>query len=312
MREGIDREDAPGAEGGWLTWLADCGIPALSGVDTRALVRHIRAPRRDARRGVPGGDLRGRGHGARPRPSRRWTAATWRARSRPAEPVILGRAAGPRVVALDTGIKDSIVRNLRERGATVELHPCDTAGRGPAGPRPRRRVPRQRPRRPGGARLRRRQRARGGRARCRCGASASATSCCAGRSAWRPSSCPSATAAPTTRSRTWRPGKIEITSQNHGFAVLGPNGEQTVDTDEPLRWETDFGAAELSQLNLYDRTVEGLVLRDVPGLHRPVPPRGRPRAPRRPAPVRPLPGAPGRCLGATTSRRSSSSARARS
>jgi carbamoyl-phosphate synthase small subunit len=42
MREAIDREDASHAEGGWLTWLADCGIPALSGVDTRALVRHIR------------------------------------------------------------------------------------------------------------------------------------------------------------------------------------------------------------------------------------------------------------------------------
>ena len=42
MREGIDREDSAGAEGGWLTWLADCGVPALSGVDTRALVRHIR------------------------------------------------------------------------------------------------------------------------------------------------------------------------------------------------------------------------------------------------------------------------------
>jgi hypothetical protein len=60
-------------------------------------------------------------------------------------------------------------------------------------------------------------------------------------------------------------GRIEITSQNHGFAVLGPDGEKTVDTDEPVRWETDFGAAELSHLNLYDRTVEGLVLRDVPG-----------------------------------------------
>jgi carbamoyl-phosphate synthase small subunit len=31
-----------------------------------------------------------------------------------------------------------------------------------------------------------------------------------------------------------------------------------------VRWETDFGAAELSHVNLYDRTVEGLVLRDVP------------------------------------------------
>jgi carbamoyl-phosphate synthase small subunit len=42
MREGVDREDATHAEGGWLTWLTDCGVPALSGVDTRALVRHIR------------------------------------------------------------------------------------------------------------------------------------------------------------------------------------------------------------------------------------------------------------------------------
>ena len=42
MREACDREDAPGAEGGWLQWLADCGIPAISGVDTRALVIHIR------------------------------------------------------------------------------------------------------------------------------------------------------------------------------------------------------------------------------------------------------------------------------
>ena len=60
-------------------------------------------------------------------------------------------------------------------------------------------------------------------------------------------------------------GRIEITSQNHGFAVLGPGGQRTIDTDEAVRWETDFGVAELQQLNLYDRTVEGLVLRDVEG-----------------------------------------------
>ena len=45
----------------------------------------------------------------------------------------------------------------------------------------------------------------------------------------------------------------------------GARGEPTIEGDEPVRWETDFGAAELSHLNLYDRTVEGLVLRDVPG-----------------------------------------------
>ena len=42
MREACNREDAPGAEGGWLDWLTDCGMPAISGVDTRALVIHIR------------------------------------------------------------------------------------------------------------------------------------------------------------------------------------------------------------------------------------------------------------------------------
>jgi carbamoyl-phosphate synthase small subunit len=60
-------------------------------------------------------------------------------------------------------------------------------------------------------------------------------------------------------------GRTEITSQNHGFAVLGPNGVKTIDSDEPVRWQTDFGEAELSHINLYDRTVEGLTLLDVQG-----------------------------------------------
>src|ERR1700676_3595467 len=42
MREACNREDAPSAELGWLDWLTGCGVPAISGVDTRALVRHIR------------------------------------------------------------------------------------------------------------------------------------------------------------------------------------------------------------------------------------------------------------------------------
>ncbi len=92
-------------------------------------------------------------------------------------------------------------------------------------------------------------------------------------------------------------GRIEITSQNHGFAVSLPDGGQTIDTDEPVRWDTDFGAAELSHLNLYDRTVEGLVLKDVAGAHRSVPPRGGTGAPRCAPPLRRVPGDGGvRCL----------------
>jgi carbamoyl-phosphate synthase small subunit len=60
-------------------------------------------------------------------------------------------------------------------------------------------------------------------------------------------------------------GRVEITSQNHGFAAVGPDGERTIEQDEPVRWETDFGAASLSHVNLYDRTVEGLELLEVPG-----------------------------------------------
>ena len=42
MREAVNAEDAPSAEGGWLDWLLDCGVAGITGVDTRALVRHIR------------------------------------------------------------------------------------------------------------------------------------------------------------------------------------------------------------------------------------------------------------------------------
>ena len=42
MRDARNSEDAATAERGWLDWLRDCGVPAITGVDTRALVRHIR------------------------------------------------------------------------------------------------------------------------------------------------------------------------------------------------------------------------------------------------------------------------------
>ena len=100
-------------------------------------------------------------------------------------------------------------------------------------------------------------------------------------------------------------GRIDITSQNHGFAVQGPGGEPRIEADEPVRWETDFGAAELSHLNLYDRTVEGLVLKDVAA----APPSSTTP---RPAPARTTPATSSTsflelaaCLGAPTSRRSS-------
>jgi len=52
-----------------------------------------------------------------------------------------------------------------------------------------------------------------------------------------------------------RTERIAITSQNHGFAVRGEPGS---------RLQSDFGEAELTHVNLYDGTVEGLRLLDVP------------------------------------------------
>ena len=52
-------------------------------------------------------------------------------------------------------------------------------------------------------------------------------------------------------------GRVEITSQNHGFAVDAPLGEQVVST-------TGFGRVEVSHYSLNDQVVEGLRALDIP------------------------------------------------
>ena len=81
MREAKNGEDFATAERGWLDWLEDCGVTAITGIDTRALVRHIR----DAG-GGGAASSRPRPRSRRPAsglpPSRRWRAPTSPGRSR--------------------------------------------------------------------------------------------------------------------------------------------------------------------------------------------------------------------------------------
>jgi len=264
MRAAVNREDAPTAERGWLDWLVDCGVPAITGVDTRALVRHIRGA----------GSMRGGLFAASVAQDEAMglvlaePAMAGADLARVVSPDAVSRhgadGEGPLIAAIDTGIKRSIVRELVARGARLDLHPCTVGAdellaedpdavflaNGPGDPAALdyvvetvREVIGTRP--VFGICL-------GHQLLCRAVGLETFKLPFGHRGANHPV-------------KDLRTGRIEITSQNHGFAVAAPDGGLRVERDEPVRWETRFGAAELSHVNLYDRTVEGLTLLDVPG-----------------------------------------------
>jgi carbamoyl-phosphate synthase small subunit len=264
MRDARNHADHAGSEGGWLDWLRDCGVPAITGVDTRALVRHIR----DAgsmRGGIFPADHDERGARASIAAEPSMVGLDLAREVTPSAVLELaptgGAPGGPTIAVIDTGVKNSIVENLRSRGGRLQIHPC-TAGapailagspdavmlvNGPGDPAALDYLVQQ--------------------VRALVGQLPIFGICLGHQLVCR------AVGLETYKLRfghrganhpvkDLQTGRIEITSQNHGFAVLGPGGERTMTGGKPVRWETDYGGAELTHLNLYDRTVEGLRLPD--------------------------------------------------
>jgi carbamoyl-phosphate synthase small subunit len=254
MREAVNTSAAPGAEAGWLDWLAAEGVPGITGVDTRALVRHIR----DA-----GAMLGGLFPAAMAEEEARGLIAaepamTGRDLARDVtltEPrVVAGDGSGPRIIALDTGIKTSIVRHFTQRGATLELLPCDTPAAdvfargadgiflvpGPGDPATL------------GYLVETVREAIGRMPVFGICLGHQILSRAVGLETFK---LPFGHRGGNHPVKDLRTGRIAITAQNHGFAVRGEPGQ---------RLRTDFGEAELTHVNLYDGTIEGIRLLDVP------------------------------------------------
>ncbi len=263
MREACDREDAPSAERGWLRWLVDCDVPAISGVDTRALVRHIREA--GAMRGGIFEDAIAEEQArelieAEPAMAGQDLASV----VAPSQVTVHGEGSGPLIAVIDTGVKLSIVRNLLARGARVALHPCTTSAEQLLAEDPDAILVANGPGDPAAldyiASTLRELLGRkpvwgiclGHQLLCRALGLQTYKLAFGHRGANHPV-------------KDLHTGRVEFTSQNPGFAVLGPDGARTLDSDDPIRWDTDFGAAQLTHVNLYDRTVEGFELLEAPG-----------------------------------------------
>jgi carbamoyl-phosphate synthase small subunit len=269
MRDARNHTDAHGSQAGWLDWLRDAGVPAITGLDTRALVRQIRDL--GAMRGgifdddIPTADaveLIAAETSMTGRDLARQVGPTELTVLEPTAAATAG--AGPTVAVIDTGVKRSILDNLRARGARLLMFPCTTDAQtiidagpdavflanGPGDPAALGYIVDQ-------VRLLLGRQpvfgiCLGHQVLCRA----------VGLETYK---LPFGHRGANHPVKDLQTGRIEITSQNHGFAVLGPDGARTIPGDDPVVWETDFGRAELTHLNLYDRTVEGLALPDVSG-----------------------------------------------
>lgn len=260
------------SEGGFSDWLRERGVVAITGIDTRRLTRHLRA--RGAMPGAIGADvslheLKTKAAAAAPMEGQDLTALVSTKNAYVRTPV--SDPVG-RIVAYDLGIKRDIVDSLAGRGYEVHVVPAGTTAdtalalapdgvflsNGPGDPEPV------------------------------TGATAAVGQLlgkvpifgiCLGHQILGRALGASTFKLPFGHHGTNHPvrrfgdGAVEITSQNHGFAVdlwsltesRPPDLRNQLPGPEllPVSVETEFGPVEVTHQSLNDGTLEGLACRDI-------------------------------------------------
>ncbi|MDQ3894005.1 MAG: glutamine-hydrolyzing carbamoyl-phosphate synthase small subunit [Actinomycetota bacterium] len=106
----------------WTDWLRAGGVVALSGVDTRSLVLHLREAGAMGAVAVAGaGSAEEAVRAARERPPMAGRALVAAVSTK--EPYVFSRAGAARIAVVDYGCKRSILRRLALAGATVTVYP---------------------------------------------------------------------------------------------------------------------------------------------------------------------------------------------
>ncbi len=276
---GVVMREARGPD--WTGWLAGNGLPALSSIDTRSLVMHLR-DRGSMRAAICSSiaDVEETIAGIRAQPSMQGQPLA--AGVSTPEPYLFSDSGTARVAVVDYGCKRSILRRLARAGASVAVYPHDVdadelvaydgvlLSNGPGDPEPLRdeiatlcnvvgRVP------VFGICL-----------------GHQLLALAAGHETFKLPFGHRGANHPVVERRS---GRVLVTSQNHGFAV------------KPSE------AREATHVSLYDGTVEGLDYPELTSTVGPVPPGGRPRATRCVAAAREL-GRGALCRGVATSTRS--------
>ncbi len=110
------------------------GVPAIAGVDTRALARHLRETGTQRAWVTAPGDIDGEAAVEAARALPAWEEEDFVGQVSARDPYDVGAGDGPLVAVVDFGLKTNIVRGLRRRGARVRVLPHTVAREDALGP----------------------------------------------------------------------------------------------------------------------------------------------------------------------------------